>query len=138
MTNETKAAPETMAAEALPLETRLSIERTMLSHERTLMAWVRTATSLITFGFTIYKFFELELGSRSPASAREHVGPRQFAMIMIGIGLVGLLLAAVQNWQHRKHLRATGMSAPYSFTTLAALMIGALGVLAMLATIFRW
>jgi putative membrane protein len=32
-------------------ETRLAYE------ERTLMAWVRTATSLISFGFTIFNFF---------------------------------------------------------------------------------
>ena len=32
------------------------MDRTRLAYERTLMAWVRTATSLISFGFTIYKF----------------------------------------------------------------------------------
>ena len=37
--------------------TTLAVERTRLAHERTLMAWVRTATSLISFGFTIYKTF---------------------------------------------------------------------------------
>jgi uncharacterized membrane protein YidH (DUF202 family) len=37
----------------------LSIKRTRLSYDRTLMAWIRTATSLISFGFTIYKFFDL-------------------------------------------------------------------------------
>jgi inner membrane protein YidH len=33
--------------------TRLAIERTRLASERTMMEWVRTATSLISFGFTI-------------------------------------------------------------------------------------
>ena len=49
-----------MATEAHPLpdSTVLAIERTRLAHERTLMAWVRTSTSLISFGFSIYKFFE--------------------------------------------------------------------------------
>jgi inner membrane protein YidH len=138
MTDENTTARGQAGAPALPLETRLSMERTMLSHERTLMSWVRTSTSLITFGFTLYKFFELEMGSRPRPPVEQRIGARQFAMIMIGVGLFGLLLAAVQNWQHRKHLRAIGMDAPYSFTTLAALMIGALGVLAMLSTIFRW
>jgi putative membrane protein len=36
----------------------LAFERTMLAYERTLMAWIRTAISLISFGFTIYKFFQ--------------------------------------------------------------------------------
>src|SRR3989337_955177 len=43
--------------------TKLAYERTNLAHERTLMSWVRTATSLITFGFTIYKFFQFEKGT---------------------------------------------------------------------------
>jgi len=36
----------------------LALERTRLAHDRTMMAWIRTATSLISFGFTIHKFFE--------------------------------------------------------------------------------
>lgn len=54
-----KAADST--PEELPLGTRLSIENTRLAIERTVMAWVRTGTSMITFGFTIYKFFQMEL-----------------------------------------------------------------------------
>ena len=49
------------AAPQLDNSTRLAVDRTRLAHERTLMAWVRTATSLISFGFTIYKFFQFEL-----------------------------------------------------------------------------
>jgi len=44
----------------LPDATRLAVDRTRLAFERTMMAWVRTATSLITFGFTVYKFFQFE------------------------------------------------------------------------------
>jgi putative membrane protein len=32
--------------------------RTRLSVERTMMSWVRTATALIGFGFTIVQFFD--------------------------------------------------------------------------------
>ena len=46
-----------MASDA-SVSTKLAVDRTRLAHERTLMAWVRTATSLISFGFTIYKFFQ--------------------------------------------------------------------------------
>ena len=55
MTNRTeKSAPE------LDVGTRLAYDRTRLAFERTMLAWVRTAASLITFGFTVYKFFEFE------------------------------------------------------------------------------
>ena len=117
---------------------RLSFERTMLSHERTLMAWIRTAVSLITFGFTIYKFFELELGAPGRAQGHQVISARQFAGIMIGMGLLGLVFAALQNSQHRRHLRESGLKAPLSYTTLAALVIAGLGVLALLAVIFKW
>ena len=37
-------------ASALPSSTELALDRTLLAHDRALMAWVRTATSLISFG----------------------------------------------------------------------------------------
>ena len=37
---------------------RLAFERTRNSYENTMMSWIRTSTSLITFGFSIYKFFQ--------------------------------------------------------------------------------
>ena len=45
---------------AAPLDTgaSLAFERTFLAHERTQKAWVRTALSLISFGFGIAKFFD--------------------------------------------------------------------------------
>ena len=65
--------------------TKLAVDRTRLAHERTLMAWVRTATSLISFGFTIYKFFQF-LREGQPSARQEMIGLRAFAMLMIGIG----------------------------------------------------
>ena len=40
----------------LELKDCLALDRSRLASERTLMAWVRTAMSMVTFGFTIYKF----------------------------------------------------------------------------------
>jgi Domain of unknown function (DUF202) len=48
----------TADAHDLPDATRLAVDRTRLAADRTLLAWIRTATSLISFGFTIYKFFQ--------------------------------------------------------------------------------
>ena len=85
--------------------TRLAVDRTRLAYERTLMAWIRTAVSMITFGFTIYKFFQFELRDR-PVPSGPVLGPREFALTLIAIGLVSLLLSTVQHRQSMQALRA--------------------------------
>jgi uncharacterized membrane protein YidH (DUF202 family) len=71
----------------------LSSERASLN-ERTMMAWIRTGTSLITFGFSIYKLFQLEgLGHPQPGRI---IGPREFAFMLVSIGLISLLLATIE------------------------------------------
>jgi uncharacterized membrane protein YidH (DUF202 family) len=57
----------------------LALDRTHMAYERTLMAWIRTAASLISFGFTVYKFFEY-LGESTPGGQSERFfGVREFA-----------------------------------------------------------
>jgi putative membrane protein len=41
-------------APGLDRTTRLAYDCTCLGYQRTMLAWVRTGTSLITFGFAIY------------------------------------------------------------------------------------
>jgi len=118
--------------------TRLAYERTTLAQERTLMAWLRTAVSLITFGFTLYKFFALELGAKAGSRAYQVIGPRQFAIIMIAIGLFALVVATLQNIQDRKSMRKEYPKARLSLSSLVAAMISVLGLLAMAAVLFRW
>jgi uncharacterized membrane protein YidH (DUF202 family) len=50
--------------EGTDLNTKLARLRTFQASERTLMAWIRTAISMISFGFTIVKFFEYLEGER--------------------------------------------------------------------------
>ena len=76
-------ADEGREASALSLGSRLALERTRIAYERTMMAWVRTATSMITFGFSVYKFFGFEpVQSDSIAPA---IGPREFDTIAAGV-----------------------------------------------------
>jgi putative membrane protein len=113
--------------------TTLALERTRIAYERTMMAWIRTATSLITFGFSVYKFFEFEMQGRLTAVPML-VGPRGFGLTLIGIGLLSLLFGAVD---HVRDLRALRQLYPgmvmRSKAGLIALAVGGLGVLAMLA-----
>jgi putative membrane protein len=113
----------------------LAVERTRLAHERTLVAWLRTALSMISFGFTIYKFFQIERGQ--PQSG--FLGPREFALIMIGTGLVALFASTIQHRLSMKRLRAESGNAtvPISIATIVAALFSVLGVLAFLAVLFR-
>jgi uncharacterized membrane protein YidH (DUF202 family) len=85
MTDQTEQNPS-----LLDIATRLAFDRTRLAYDRTLMARVRTATALITFGFTVYKFFQIEIGKTDPIDSI--IGPREFALTMISIGLASLLI----------------------------------------------
>jgi putative membrane protein len=126
------SAPESSGSSS----TLLAAERTRLAHDRTLMAWIRTSISLISFGFTIYKFFQY-MQEKGTAASDRLLGPREFALLMISIGIVALALAS---WQHRrdmKALRALYPEVPYSLATVLAGLISILGVVALLAAIFR-
>ena len=117
--------------------TRLAVDRTRLAYERTLMAWIRTAVSMITFGFTIHKFFEFEFKDRSVSSGSV-LGPREFALIMIAIGLVSLLLSTVQHRQSMRALRAEyGGIVPASVAAIVAGLFTILGLLALVAVWLR-
>jgi putative membrane protein len=117
--------------------TRLALDRTRLAHERTLMAWVRTATSLISFGFTIYKFFDY-LGEERGAAAPRMFGPRGFAVLMIGTGLVALLLATLDHRRYMQGLRAEAGPLPYSLATVVGALIACLGLFGLASILFRF
>jgi putative membrane protein len=122
---------------ATDASTRLAIDRTRLAYERTLMAWVRTATSLISFGFTIFKFFQF-LREGQPTSQEGMIGLRTFAVLMIGIGLTALLLASADHRRHRHLLQAEYGPMPYSLAAIVAVLIGVLGVLGLLSVLLRF
>ena len=120
---------------AAPDQLSLALERTYLAHERTLMAWTRTATSLITFGFTLYKFFEY-LHERGVATGGQQAfGARTFGLIMIGIGVATLIVASLQHQTQMRRLRAHYPDAPFSLALLLAGLIAGLGILGFISGI---
>ena len=116
--------------------TRLALERTSAAYDRTLMAWMRTAISLITFGFAIYKFFQIELQG---GERQEHyaIGPREFSMIMVGAGLLAMALGILDHFFSVQRLRTLDPSLPHSRTAIFATIVFILGLLALVAVIFR-
>ena len=126
----------------LDASTKLAVERTYLAHERTLMAWVRISISLIGFGFSIQQFFQLARVSARPDNRL--IGPNEFGFLMMAIGLVAQLIAAIQ---HRSDLslierryppdaRAEPL-VPRSRAGALALLVGALGLVAFVSMIAR-
>jgi putative membrane protein len=121
-------------APTLDRSTELAFERTRVAYERTMMAWIRTATSLITFGFTIYKLFQLE--GLSHPQPRRLIGPREFAFISASIGLISLLLATFEHRQNIRTLGAQYEDRKRSLAVLVAALVSVLGVVAPVAMIF--
>jgi putative membrane protein len=122
-------------ASGLDTGTRLAFERTRVAYERTMMAWVRTGTSLITFGFSVYKFFQFELAGKNVGAPP--IGTRGFALVLIGIGLLSLLLGTLEHRRDLKALRRDYPGMPASMSAAVALLIAALGLLALLAVVYR-
>jgi putative membrane protein len=121
---------------ATPLSnTDLAMERTALAHERTLMAWIRTAVSLISFGFTIYKFFED--WNKSPNANKTLLTPRAVGMIMMGFGLISLLFAQIQHRGSMKKLRKFYPGLQTSVSGVLSILILLFGLTLFLGALFR-
>jgi putative membrane protein len=119
-----------------PAASWTALEGTRLAYERTLMAWIRTAVSLISFGFTIYKFFDFFQESKGGQVAR-NITPRAVGLFMIAAGLFALLMATFEHWRDRRRLRTQYPGMPMSVALVLSAVISALGVLALVAALLR-
>jgi putative membrane protein len=114
------------------LRTRASLERTMLS-------WIRTAVSLIGFGFTIVQFFE-RLKDMPGANAMHHpVAPYYLGLALIFCGILGLVISI---WQYQWTIRYlwSGSFAPLAGMTKEGLQtpVVAIAVLLVLIGLFAF
>jgi putative membrane protein len=118
-----------------PSSTDLAIERTLLAHERTLLAWLRTAISMISFGFTIYKF----LGEMSKTNEEQQrfMTPRIVGMIMISFGLIALILAHLQQQRAVRKLKKNFPGIQKSFSSTMSFLVLVFGLLLFLGALFR-
>jgi inner membrane protein YidH len=129
-------APVKAEQPALDIGTKLAVDRTRIAFERTMMAWIRTATSLITFGFSVYKFFAFEM--KKDVVGPLLLGPRGFGLALIGIGLLSLLFGTIDHARDVRALRQQYPAiVPSSKAAVIALAVGTLGLLAMAATILN-
>jgi putative membrane protein len=106
----------------------LALDRTRMAAERTLMAWVRTALSMISFGFTIYKFLQV-IQKESTVTVLRPQAPRDVGLTLIGIGIFAVTIACIQHWKYLKKLRPDQPYRPWDLAFIVACLIGILGVL---------
>lgn len=118
-------------------QVKLALERTFLAHERTLLAWNRTSTSLITFGFALYKFFYYMHQEKPPTHEEQVFGARTYGMCIMGIGVFTLVIATLQHQRQMRRFQVLFPEAPWSLSYVLAALMGTLGVIAFSAALFR-
>jgi putative membrane protein len=118
--------------------------RTRLSVERTMMSWVRTATGLIGFGFTIVQFFaRIEAPGTAPAYFPH--APRYLGLSLIFCGVAALVIAIWEYHWGLRYLWSRDFAAIAGFTRegkqtpllAVAIVLALIGIFAFFAVLFR-
>lgn len=68
-----------------------------MAADRTLMAWLRTALSMISFGFTIYKILE----GFKEVEGYDHAinfDARMVGEFLVGLGTLSMVMGTVEYW----------------------------------------
>ena len=137
-------------------EDRFATEATASNHfawlntrqalERTFMAWIRTAVSLISFGFTIVQFFQRFSQMQSDGSRPLSPGaPRVLGLALIGVGILCLVISSWQwrqgvkyMWQPKfRAIAGIGEKPIRSAAFLASVVLLLIGLFAFLSVFFR-
>jgi putative membrane protein len=117
----------------------LATERTRMAADRTLMGWIRTALSMIGFGFTIYKFLEsfpAKEGAPGIGVLMQH-SPRTVGLTLISLGVFSLVIACLQHWQYVKRLSSDQPYRRWDLGLVVAALIGLLGLAMIVSIILR-
>ena len=114
--------------------TDLAVDRTVMAANRTLMAWVRTALSLISFGFTIYKFLQAATAGAHAEGMKLTLlrveGPRRLGLFLIALGTVAVIMGGIEYFGTVKRLnkQSAGRYNPLNFSFIVGIIIGLLGL----------
>jgi putative membrane protein len=137
--------PERISVELSSRRTGMSFQRTRMSADRTLMSVIRTSLSLIGFGFTIFQVFEKAHQAELLKSA---AAPRHFGIALVALGVAMLVVGIgyhvsfmVGLRRERAQLKADGLihaesQFPVSLTLMVALVLLAIGILAISSMVF--
>jgi len=99
--------------------------RTIMAADRTMMAWIRTSLSMLSFGFTIYKFLQT-VAAQGPM---EHSNsPQQIGLFLTGMGVAAIVLGTINYWVTLRELRRIEKFRLGRPVLLMALIMSAAGV----------
>jgi putative membrane protein len=126
--------------------TGMSFQRTRMSADRTLMSVIRTSLSLIGFGFTIFQIFQKmhDANVLKSDKAPLHFGVALvllgIAMLVVGIGYHLSFMLGLR--RTREQMKADGLvhaesHFPLSLTLMVALLLLAIGFLAIASMVFH-
>ena len=124
-----------MSEPELKTNDRMAVDRTRLAAERSLMAWIRTALSMIAFGFTIYKFLQA-LHEQSPVPVLRPNAPRNVGLLLVGIGTFAVAVACIQHWKYLRKLSSDQPFRPWDLASIVAILIGLLGLLIFASMVY--
>ena|SRR5579871_1246497 len=119
--------------------------RTRLSVERTMMSWLRTAVSLIGFGFAIEQFFERLQQTPGVATADLPHAPTYLGLALIFAGIASLLISIQQYVWTARYLssgsfgKVAGMreDSMHSPVLAVAILLTGIGMFAFFAVLLR-
>ncbi len=126
--------------------TGMSFQRTRLSADRTLMSVMRTSLSLISFGFTIFQFFQK---AKVQGLVTQDAAPRNFGVALVLIGILMLVIGIMYHIQFMWGLRternamvAEGVlhgesKFPPSMVLIVATLLLLIGIVAIVSMLFQ-
>ena len=123
-----------MEQEEMKLSDQLAVDRTALAADRTLMASVRTSISMISFGFTLYKF--LQYAQEQGLTKNLHdTSPRNLGLFLITLGTLPLGMAMVEYVRMMRRLGKQSKETVVNASFLTAIAIVVLGLVLLVRSI---
>jgi putative membrane protein len=119
--------------------TMMAVTRTVMAADRSLMAWVRTGLSLISFGFTIYKFLEYsrEQVIASGKILRGVSSPKLVGLFMVGMGVLSLIFGMIENIHNVKLLTGQYGLRRTRYALFMAAILSIFGLFLLLGILFQ-
>ncbi|GAB6058481.1 YidH family protein [Desulfonatronum parangueonense] len=124
------------------LTNELAKERNRAAYDRTLMAWIRTAISLIGFGFAIaksYEYIHYETLERTGRLLDDMHAPLIFGISFIILGMLCILGGVIQHAKVLRQIQASEFTYADSkpLAKIVALILLVIGIFALIALFQR-